>query len=258
MLFLTRREALFRSVAFIILAALLVILLWPTFRSPAQPEDEGIALVHPEMFLKGHLPYRDFEHIYAPGNLLILSGTYSFFGANIFVERSVGLIYRVLILVAIFGMAQRWGIIIASVCALVAVLLLKTTEVWANTWIAATAFALCALWMMAKTRSRGRCFAAGLLGSIALLCRCDFAIALSAALLPLFLSMPRKTKQWFLAGAAAGLLPLLYFAVVVGPTQLLDSVFLLPIRVSPGAYLPIFGATSDVVSVFVFYIAASA
>ena len=258
MLFLTRREALFRSVAFIVLAALLVVVLWPTFRSPAQPEDEGIALVHPEMFLKGHLPYRDFEHIYAPGNLLILSGAYSLFGANIFVERTVGLIYRVLILAAIFGIAQRWGTMIASVCALVAVLLLKTTEVWANTWIAATAFALCALWMMANIRSRARCFAAGLLAGIALLCRCDFAVALTAALVPLFLAMQRTTKKWFLAGAAAGLLPLLYFAVAVGPMQLLDSLFLLPIRVSPGAHLPMFGATPDVVWVFVFYIAASA
>ena len=257
MLFLTRRDALFRSVAFIILAALLVILLWPTFRCPAQPEDEGIALVQPEMFLKGYVPYRDFESLYGPGNLLILSGAYSLFGANIFVERSVGLIYRVLILVAIFGIAQRWGTIIASVCALVAVLLLKTTEVWANTWIAATAFALCALWMMANIRSRARCFAAGFFGAVALLCRCDFAIALTASVLPFFVAMKRATKIWFLAGAAAGLLPLLYFAVAVGPTQLLDSLFLLPIRVSPGAYLPIFGATPDVVWVFVFYIAAS-
>ena len=125
MLFLTRREALFRSVAFIILAALLVILLWPTFRCPAQPEDEGIALVQPEMFLKGYVPYRDFESLYGPGNLLILSGAYSLFGANIFVERSVGLIYRILILVAIFGIAQRWGTIIASMCALVAVLYVR-------------------------------------------------------------------------------------------------------------------------------------
>jgi hypothetical protein len=247
-----------KALVLLLLAGLLLNVLWPAFRSPGQPEDEGITLVHPEMFLKGQLPYRDFENLYGPGNLLILSGAYSFFGANIFVERSVGLIYRLLVLVAIFGIAQRWGTLIGVGCALVAVLLLKTTEVWANTWLAATAFALCALWMLANTRSRARCFAAGLLGGIALLCRCDFAVALTAAILPLFVAMQRATKKWFLAGTAIGLLPLLYFAVEVGPIQLLDSLFLLPIRVSPGARLPILGATPDIIWVFIFYIAASA
>jgi hypothetical protein len=258
MSFLTGRDAIFKSLTLIILAALLIIALWPDFRSPAQPEDEGIALVHPEMFLKGHLPYRDFEDLYGPGNLLILSGAYSVFGANIFVERAVGLIYRVLILVAIFGIARLWGTVIGSVCALAAVLLLKTTEVWANTWFAALAFALCAIWIIGSARSRAQCFVAGALGAIALLCRCDFGVALIAALLPLFIAMPLATKKWFLAGAAAGLLPLLYFAVAVGPGRLLDSLFLLPIRVSPGAHLPIFGASADIIWMFAFYIGASA
>src|SRR5712671_4559370 len=86
-----------------LLAGLLIIALWPAFQSPGQPLDEGVALVHPEMLLKGRLPYRDFESIYGPGNLLILSAAYSVFGTNIFVERGVGLVYRLLILLAIFG-----------------------------------------------------------------------------------------------------------------------------------------------------------
>src|SRR3984893_13982158 len=99
---------------FTLLAALVVVALWPAFQSPGMPMDEGIALVYPEMFLKRHLPYRDFETIYAPGNLAILSTVYSVFGTNIFVERAVGLIYRLVILLAIFGIAQRWGTLIAA------------------------------------------------------------------------------------------------------------------------------------------------
>ena len=255
----TRRDAFLKSFALLILAALLVILLWPAFHLPGQQEDEGIALVYPEMFLKGHLPYRDFESVYGPDNVLILSGAYSLFGANVFVERTVGLIYRLLILVAIFGIVRRWGGVIGAVCGLLAVMLLGTTEVWANTWFAGMALALCALWTMANMNSRRRFFGAGFLAGAALLCRCDFAIALTAALLPLFVAMQWTRKKWFLAGAAAGLLPLFYFAVKVGPTQLVESLFLLPvIRIGPRGHLPISNAAAEIVWLFCFYLAASA
>src|SRR5437660_11986785 len=107
-----------KLIVFFLLAGLLIAALWPAFQSPGQPEDEGIALVYPEMFLKGRLPYRDFETIYGPGNLLVLSAAYSAFGPNIFVERAIGLVYRLLILLGIFGIAQRWGNIVAFGCAL--------------------------------------------------------------------------------------------------------------------------------------------
>src|SRR4029077_6646642 len=74
------KGARFKLIVFFLLAGLLVAALWPAFQSPGQPEDEGIALVYPEMFLKGRLPYRDFESNYGPGNLLILSTAYSVFG----------------------------------------------------------------------------------------------------------------------------------------------------------------------------------
>src|SRR3984893_14674266 len=255
----TRRDALLKSFALLILAALLVILLWPAFRLSGQQEDEGIALVYPEMFLKRHLPYLDFESVYGLDNLLILLGAYSLFGANVFVERTVGLIYRLLILVAIFGIVRRWGGVIGAVCGLLAVMLLGTTEVWANTWFAGMALALCALWTMANVNSRRRCFGAGFLAGAALLCRCDFAIALTAALLPPFVAMQWTRKKWFLAGAAAGLLPLFYFAVKVGPTQLVESLFLLPvIRIGPRGHLPISNASAEIIWLFCFYLAASA
>src|ERR1700719_4536897 len=96
----------FKLIVFVLLAGLLGTALWPAFQSPGQPEDEGIALVYPEMFLKGRLPYRDFESIYGPGNLFVLSAAYSLFGTNIFVERAVGLVYRLVIVLAFFGIVQ--------------------------------------------------------------------------------------------------------------------------------------------------------
>lgn len=248
-----------KAFVFSLLAALLVSALWPAFQSPGQPLDEGMTLVLPEMVLKGRLPYRDFESIYGPGNLFILSAAYSVFGTNIFVERGVGLIYRLLVLLSIFGLAQRWGTFVGSACALVAVVLLGHSEVWANTWFAAVAFALCGLWMMANVKSGWRCFAAGLLGGIALLCRCDFGPALAVSGLPLFLSMERAAKNKLLGGVAVALLPLLWLGVVAGPARLIDNLFLLPVfRIGPRSHLPILTASADVVWTFCFYVVASA
>jgi hypothetical protein len=211
------------------------------------------------MVLKGRLPYRDFESLYGPGNILILSAAYSVFGTNIFVERGVGLIYRLLILLAIFGVTQRWGTLVASACALVAVVILGHSEVWANTWFAGVAFALCGLWMMANVKSGWRCFAAGLFGGIAFLCRCDFGPALAVAALPLFLPMERAAKNKCLGGVAVALLPLIWLGVVAGPARLVDNLFLLPIfRIGPRSHLPISAASADVVWTFCLYLVASA
>jgi hypothetical protein len=254
-----KNERRLKPVVFILTAALLITALWPAFQSPAPPEDEGIALVYPEMFLKGRLPYRDFETIYGPGNLLVLSAAYSIFGTNIFVERAIGLAYRLLILLGIFGIAQRWGSVIAFGCTLLTAVLLGGTELFANTWIAALGFALCGLWLAANPKCGWRCFAAGAFAGAALLCRCDLGPALVAAFLPLFLLMERKTRyQRFLLGAALALLPLVWFAIAVGPAQLFYSLFLFPVfHLSSAATLPISTAPADLRYVFYLYLVAS-
>jgi hypothetical protein len=248
----------FKPFLFILMAALLTTALWPAFQSPGPPEDEGIALVYPEMFLKGRLPYRDFETIYGPGNLLILSAGYSVFGMDIFVERAIGLVYRLVILLGIFSIAQRWGNIVAFGCALLSAVLLGGTELFANTWIAALAFALSALWLAAEPKSRWRCLAAGAFAGATLLCRCDLGPALIVASLPLFLIMERKERERFLGGAAVALLPLVWFAIAVGPAQLVHSLFLFPVfHLGSAAYLPISTAPADLRYVFYLYLVAS-
>src|SRR5438309_9889889 len=101
---------LYRKLAIAIaLCGIFALGIWPAFHSPAIPMDEGMVLVYPEMILKGELPYRDFESITGPGNPMIMAGAYAAFGTSLFVERAVGLAYRLLIVFAIFAIAQRWG-----------------------------------------------------------------------------------------------------------------------------------------------------
>ena len=232
--------------------------IWPAFHSPAIPMDEGMVLVYPEMILKGQLPYRDFESITAPGNSMILAGAYAGFGPNLFVERTVGLAYRIFIVLAIFGIAQRWGALIATSCAILTIVLLAGTDLWANTWYTGLSFALCSLWAMADVMSSWRCFVAGLLAGVALLGRCDFGPALIASSLPLFLSMERSAKLRFIAGIVLALSPLIWMMLVIGPTPIFHSLFVFPVfKLNPGRHLAISAAPWQMQCLLVLQISAS-
>lgn len=139
------------AVAVLVLLTLLIGF-WPLFEQPGMPMDEGTLLVYPELVLHGQLPYRDFETFYGPANLWVLSAAYSTFGANIFVERGVGLLYRVVLLLAIFGIAQRWGTILAAGAMFIAGVLLLPLPLAAFAWLGALA---CGLTITCWRSSRG-------------------------------------------------------------------------------------------------------
>jgi hypothetical protein len=170
--------------------------------------DEGSLLVYPELILKGQLPYRDFETFYGPANLWVLAAAYAGFGPSIFAERAVGLTYRVLTLMAIFALVQRWGTTLAAGCTIVASLLLLPILLGAYAWIGGATCALWSIWTIAKPESTRRCFLGGILAGLALLFRIDLGPAVIASALPLFLLM-RAARRWsYLGGAAFALLPL--------------------------------------------------
>lgn len=228
--------------------ALFLCAIWPAFQSAAMPMDEGMVLVYPERILKGELPYRDFESITGPGNPLILAGAYAPLGTNIFVERSVGLIYRLLLLVAVFGIAQRWGVLVAAACSFTSALFIVVTDVMATTWFSAVSFAVCCFWAIADRTSKWRCLAAGLLAGISLLGRCDFGPALIISLIPGFLMMERRHKLWFLGGGFLGVAPLIWMTFAIGPAQIFHSLFVFPVlQLNPGRHLPMAEADNDTI-----------
>ena len=247
-----------KAIAFVVVAVLLVLTLWPAFQSPAMPMDEGMVLVYPEMLLKGNLPYRDFESITGPANPMILAAAYEIFGTNIFVERAVGLAYRLLILLAIFGISQRWGILTATGCAYLAAVLFAGTDLWANTWYSGLSFALCSLWAMANTSSPWRCFTAGLLAGFSLLARCDFGPAVIVSSLPLFLAMERRVKLKFIIGGVLALSPLGWLMIVIGPAPIIHNLFIFPVfKLNPGRHLAISSGSWEMICLLVLQISAS-
>ena len=203
--------------------------------------DEGALLVYPEMIQRGAIPYRDFETFYGPANLYALAAAFTVFGTNIETERSVGLLYRVMILVALFALAKRWGTPIATGCMLIAGFLLLPLEVIAYTWLGALACALCFIWAMAAPPGNGRCLVGGLLAGLAVVFRVDVApaVALAACALLPPLSPPQRLR--FAYGSVIGLTPFAALLPLAGAEQMFNNLFLYPVILSgPGRRIPLF------------------
>ena len=224
------KEVAGKVLAALFLAAIVVYPIWRGFGAIGQTMDEGLLLVYPEQILKGRLPYRDFETVLGPGNFGLLATAYSAFGTNIYVERSVGFALRILILTSIFGIAQRWKNVLATVSTVIGGLLLACVDVTAFAWSSALAFGLASLWLMAGTESRWRNVMAGLVGGLSMLCRFDFTPAILAAAIPIFLKMETPARKRYGAGLAAAFLPLVWLLLVIGPGPLIHNTFLFPLK----------------------------
>lgn len=218
-------------------AALLLWLMSARFEIPAPAMDEGTLLVYPEQILKGKLPYRDFETAYGPANPFVLAGAYAVFGPGIFVERAVGLCYRLAILAAIFAITRRWGTTVAAGSMMLAGVFLVPTNVVAYAWMGGMACALWAVWAAADGTAL-RKFSAGVLAGAALLFRPDLgpAVLLSAAVAVWGMKSPQR--RLFAVGATCGLAPLALLALVMGPLPIYENLFHFPVILNERA-LPI-------------------
>lgn len=240
--------------------ALLIVLvflvpLWPGFEEPATPMDEGSLLVYPELILKSELPYRDFETFYGPANLWVLSAVYAGFGPSIFVERSVGLIYRIVILLIIFASVQRWGTTIAAGCALLSGIALLPLGLAAYAWIGGMICVLASLCLVASSESKARCFWGGMLAGWALLFRVDLGPAVIASVLPLFFLMTTRQRWNYLGGALLALLPLGWLTMVVGPHEVINNLLLYPVIYSSSArHLPILSVPKQLLWLFLLHL----
>jgi hypothetical protein len=244
-------------------AAVLVLLflgmpLWHGFEKPALQMDEGFLLVYPEQILKGQVPYRDFESFYGPANPYLLSGVYALFGPSPWVERGVGLFYRLVILAAVMGLAQRWGTTIAVGCTALTGFLLVSAGIVAYAWMGAVALGLCSLWLSAKLDVPWRCWLAGVCAGLALLFRVDLGPAILASAIPLFLAMEGRWRWKWLFGMMIGLFPLGVLLLCVGFQPLLDNLFLFPVVYSgPSRRLPLSSANAAVIYLLFAHILAS-
>ncbi len=223
------------------------------FDQTGMPMDEGMTLLYPELLFKGVVPYRDFETYYGPGNLLVLGSVYSVFGAHVTVERTVGLAYRLLLLLGVFSVGRRWGIVAAVSSTVLTGLMLLPTHLIAFAWLGGVACALGALLILAGKDAVWRAPVAGFLAAFAVLYRQDLGPAVIASALPLFLLLSAKRRWHFVGGFAVGLLPLVILTLLAGPKAVFENLFLYPVVVTnPARRLPLWLMKDD--PRFIFYL----
>jgi hypothetical protein len=209
-------------------------------------QDEGLLLVYPHLIVQGEVPNRDFEHLYGPADVGVLAGVYSTVGSGVTAERTVGLIYRFLLVVSIFGLAGRNRWEIGLLAGVISVIFLAQSSLSAYAWFGAVATSALSLWILtaAQTdtsrpsqKTHVACTFAGLLAGISLLFRPDLVVAvLPSSLLLIRFSFSRIT--WTL-GLIAGLSPYLLLILLVSPEPLFRSLVLDPLTIEKGRSLPL-------------------
>jgi hypothetical protein len=230
----------------------------PGYDAVAQRMDDGSLLLYPELILKGWLPYRDFETFYGPANAYLLAGVYAIFQPGIFVARTVGLVYHLAILAAIFCIVRPRGVALALGSTFIAHFLLLPTGLAPFAWIGGLACALWSLFLAAARPNSRQILFAGVLGAATLLFRPDLtpALVLSAGLL-IFLQ-PARIRWNYLIGFGLGLLPMVFLVCTAGFRNIFDNIFLYPVSVvNPARRLPWSSLQPYVIYLLAFHVIAT-
>ena len=178
--------------------------LHPQTIGPGWYMEEGSILAYAERVLEGAVPHRDFLTFYGPGNLWLVAAAFELFGSDIRVERAVGLLYRIVTVVALFGLARRLGGLVAGVLAgLVAAVLLADEVVWAYATYGSLALGIAGLALAASgaalppgRRRHMVLFGSGIAAGLAALVRFDFVPAIVVSALPLLAFLPTRGRIW--------------------------------------------------------------
>ena len=220
------------------------VLLARQFRAPGSEMDEGAVLAFSGRVLHGAVPWRDFQTFYGPGNLWLVGGVSKVFGLGVDMERSVGLGYRLAVVLALYTLARRIGPLAGVGALAVCAFLVPGQGLAALALWGSLAFALAGLAVLvaAAARRPGRArslllAAAGALSACALLVRFDFVLVValpSAVLLPLFSWRERGRALVAFAVVLAAYAPQLW---LVGPGGL-DRLVRQLRATEPGRRLP--------------------
>lgn len=248
------------SVGIIVLAFAIPLRGLMRFQGP--PMEEGFMLTFPQEVLRGSIPNKDFLHLYGPGSLWALAGTYEVFGTSLATERTFGLVQHLAFVLGVFAIARRWGRVVGLVCALTSLLIVvPPAGLTALAWNGGLAFAVWSIWFASRrvppsldvagdddgaeaaedpSPVRRGLFVAGLLGGLGLLFRPDLVVALTLGLGAA--AWPFAWRRWrpLLAGSALGVSPMLLHLIVAGPANAIDGMVLDPVfRLRPGRHLPV-------------------
>ena len=213
--------------------------------APGAALDEGLLLVYPEQLLQGAVPQRDFETAYGPATYWPLAALYWLAGApSVSLERAVGLLYLVLIALAIAALAGRGGRTYGIAAGVMAVLCLAPLGVLALPWFGAAAATLWSIWLLTRPPAPGGSFpvgvpAAGVLAAVAITYRPELAIVVLASGAAALAGRPRGAGISYAGGFVIAALPLLVHVIMAGPGAVIANEIAAPLAIRPGRALPI-------------------
>jgi hypothetical protein len=230
-----------RVIAATIVGAIAALLVVPALHYGGLSMDEGLLLEYPELVLRGMVPNRDFIMSYGPGDIWLLAGVYSVLGAHVEVERLVGLAYHVLIAVALFAHASRWGPAIGVFSGIIAAFILVPLGTAAFAFLGAVALVLWSLFLLTVARRPLAVGLAGALAGLVIVFRPELAPATALALLPLVLGRERRWQRALFAGGGLAVVPFGIHMLVAGPAAVFDNLVLSVFKWGPARYLPLPG-----------------
>jgi hypothetical protein len=214
-------------------------------RSSAASQEEGSVLEYGILTSHGKVPTRDFQAIYGPASEWVPAVAFKLAGPSVFVERTLGLAYRALLLAAVYLLGRRWSRVAGLTGALLcwAVLLPFGPLAWA--WIGGLAFASAGLACLVGGgrplhRPALSVVGGGVLSGIALLFRPDLVLAVGLSAAVVFSGSRRQQGKAWLVGLLVGVAPYLWLFLAAGPGTVVRGLVLDPVlRMRSGRRLPV-------------------
>lgn len=190
------------------------VLVWRAFAWPLTTLDESVLLVYAEQVRAGLLPHRDFFTVYGPAPFYLLAWLFTAFGSSLGVERALGLMLHVAIVIGCYGIGRARYRATGLMAGGASLILLVPLGAVPYAWLGAMACVAVALALAGRESASATLWsgvAAGLVPA--------FRPELLLVMVPVMGVSVWRSPYWrrMVAGFVVGLTPLLAFFVAAGP-----------------------------------------
>ncbi len=233
-----------RALVVLILGALLLVPLPQMFHMPATSMEEGSIVEYATLTLHGSVPTKDFWTEYGPLNVYVPTVAFAAIHPSINVERTVGLLYRMVLVAGVYWLLRRHSKRGAWIGAALSWCTIAPFGLMAYSWVGGLGFALFGLAALTAALDRdpphrNLLLLSGASYGIALGFRPDliFMVSIPATIL---LWRRRDALKPLLLAFGVALLPYLYFVATAGVGNVVRNLVIDPLfHLRAGRALPV-------------------